>query len=498
MKVRRLLTDEVTADGLAVCERELVYDYPLHWHEFYEIEYVLDGEAEFIINDKSYLAQKNSFFFLTPVDFQRIVVKKGPLKVINIMFDGSLIEKELSSIIGSATCLENYPREKLDLLFEEYKFRRSLWKFSCRQVLNLILADVCRVQGGAKETVSSDFIRSEQIYLQKHFFEDITLEAAAARAGFSKNYFSRLFHEETGKTFIKYLTDLRVAHAALLAEHTNRSVTHICEQCGFKNTAHFMRLFKKTYGVTVFQYRNAVRNKGEKIMWNGKNKALTFSFDDGIAQDKKIIELFDKYGVKATFNVNSGLAVGSKGTLDRRGAIVDFSRMNLSEVPEVYKGHEVAAHGIMHYHLRQLDDQALIHEVEDDRKVLSELVGYNVQGMAYPFSVSASCDDRVKEILKTKTGIKFARTTDSTYNFEFPAELLQLNPTAHVLEWDELFRLAKEFTEYAGEEKKLFYIWGHGFDLDTHPDNWVKLEDLLKILAQREDTFYGTNSEVLL
>ena len=498
MKVRRLLTDEVNIDGLTVCERELKYDYPLHWHEFYEIEYVLEGEAEFIINDKSYLAQKNSFFFLTPVDFQRITIKKGPLRVINVMFDGSLIEKELGSIIGTAAFLKNYPQEKLNMLFGEYKFRRSLWKFSCRQILNLILTDVCRTQGPQNEAVSSDFIRSEQMYLQKHFFEDITLESAAARAGFSPNYFSRLFHSETGKTFIKYLNDLRLSHAALLAEHTGRSVAQICEQSGFKNHAHFMRLFKKTHKMTVIQYRKKMREERKKIMWQGKTKALTFSFDDGIAQDKKIIELFNKYGIKATFNINSGLAVGSEGTLNRRGAIVDFSRMLLSDVPKIYKGHEVAAHGSLHYHLRQLDDEALINEVEGDRKILSELVGYTVKGMAYPFSVGASCDDRVKDVLRTKTGIKYARTTDSTYSFSLQSDLLQFNPTAHILEWDELFKLAKEFRDYSGEEKKLFYIWGHGFDLDTDPDNWVKLEELLKILAKKEDTFYGTNSEVLL
>ncbi len=267
MKAKRLLMDEIVKDGFAVCERKLNYDYPLHWHEFYEIEYVLEGEGEFIINDKKHPAQKGSFFFITPIDFQRIVIKKRPLKVINIVFDGSWIEKELGSIIGTTVVAQEYRQEKINMLFEEYKSRRSLWKFCCRQILNLILSDVCRIQGNSGKTVSSDFIRHEQIYLQKHFFEDITLETAAARAGFSKNYFSQLFHKETGKTFINYLTDLRITHAALLAEHTNRSVAHICEQCGFKNTAHFMRLFKKTYGVTVFQYRKNMRSeRKEQIM----------------------------------------------------------------------------------------------------------------------------------------------------------------------------------------------------------------------------------------
>ena len=499
MKVRRLLNEEVLRDGITVCERQLPFDYPLHWHEFYEIEYVLEGEAEFVINDKRYKATKNSFFFLTPVDFQSIKITKAPLRVINVMFDGGLIETELGGIINAPAAVSDYPQQKLDMLFGEYKRRQSLWKFSCRQILNLILADVCRVSGNAGEAAHFDFIRNEQIYLQKHFFENITLNDAAARAGFSPNYFSRLFHKETGKTFNAYLTDLRISHAALLAEHTSKNVSDICEQCGFKNPAHFMRLFKKAHNMTVLKYRKMVREeRKEKIMWNSKAKALTFSFDDGINQDKRLIELFNKYGVKATFNINSGLAVGSKGTLERRGATVDFSRMHLSNVPETYKGHEVAAHGIMHYHLRQLDDEALIHEVEEDRKTLSALVGYNVQGMAYPFSVSASCDDRVKDILRSKTGIKFARTTDSTYSFELQNDLLQFNPTAHILEWEELFRLAEEFVAYSGNERKLFYIWGHGFDLDTADDNWGKLESLLKILSGREDTFYGTNSEVLL
>lgn len=41
-------------------------------------------------------------------------------------------------------------------------------------------------------------------------------------------------------------------------------------------------------------------------MWNGKKKAVTFSFDDGVTQDIRLIEIFNKYGLKGTFNLNSG------------------------------------------------------------------------------------------------------------------------------------------------------------------------------------------------
>ena len=49
-------------------------------------------------------------------------------------------------------------------------------------------------------------------------------------------------------------------------------------------------------------------------MWNGKKKAITFSFDDGVTQDRRLVEIFNKYGLKATFNLNSEL-------LDRKSVV---------------------------------------------------------------------------------------------------------------------------------------------------------------------------------
>ena len=56
-------------------------------------------------------------------------------------------------------------------------------------------------------------------------------------------------------------------------------------------------------------------------MFNGKMKAITFSYDDGVTQDKRLIEIFNKYGLKATFNLNSGL-LGKERTLVRDGVTV--------------------------------------------------------------------------------------------------------------------------------------------------------------------------------
>lgn len=64
------------------------------------------------------------------------------------------------------------------------------------------------------------------------------------------------------------------------------------------------------------------------IMFNGKKKALTFSYDDGVTQDVRLIEMFNKYNLKATFNLNSEL-LGRGGMLVRNGVQISHKKINL-------------------------------------------------------------------------------------------------------------------------------------------------------------------------
>ena len=159
-------------------------------------------------------------------------------------------------------------------------------------------------------------------------------------------------------------------------------------------------------------------------MWNGKNKAITFSYDDGTMQDIRLAELFHKYGLKATFNLNSE-KLGTPNTLLREGVQVDHTKIKPEDVKSVYAGHEVAAHTLTHPHLTKItDDAEIIRQVEQDRLNLSELVGYEVVGFAYPGG-GINHSPRIAELIRKHTGIKYARTADSNYAFELQNHLLQ-------------------------------------------------------------------------
>ena len=68
-----------------------------------------------------------------------------------------------------------------------------------------------------------------------------------------------------------------------------------------------------------------------RIMINGKNKFITFSYDDGVTQDKQLIEIFNKYNLKATFNINSEL-LGQPGSLVRNGVHINHTKNNPEDV----------------------------------------------------------------------------------------------------------------------------------------------------------------------
>lgn len=233
-------------------------------------------------------------------------------------------------------------------------------------------------------------------------------------------------------------------------------------------------------------------------MWNGKNKALTFSFDDGAIQDIKAVEILDRYGLKATFNLNSAY-LGTQGSCEYNGRTVSRDKVSAFEVREIYKNHEVAAHTVSHPDLTKLCEDDIAYQVEADRKILSELCGYEVYGMAYPGG-GVNNDERVAGVIKRRTKIKYARTIASTYRFDLQREnLLRFDPTVYYLEADKMFELAEQFLSLKTDKPQLFYIWGHTYELDFGDQiNWQRFEEFCKSVSRRDDIFYGTNSEILL
>ncbi|MBQ8284497.1 MAG: polysaccharide deacetylase family protein [Clostridia bacterium] len=230
-------------------------------------------------------------------------------------------------------------------------------------------------------------------------------------------------------------------------------------------------------------------------MWNGKKKAVTFSFDDGVKQDIRAVEIMNTYGLKGTFNLNSGY-FGTLSSLERNGRTVCHDKVMPSDVKRIYQGHEVAVHTITHPNLTTLEEDAIVYQVETDRKILSDICGYEVVGMAYPCG-GVNNDDRVAEIIRNNTGVKYARTITSTHNFDKQENLLRFNPSVYYVEKN-LEEIVDKFLALDAVEPQLLYIWGHTYEMDAGYIEWEEFERICKKLSGQKDIFYGTNKQVLL
>lgn len=220
-------------------------------------------------------------------------------------------------------------------------------------------------------------------------------------------------------------------------------------------------------------------------------KLLTFSFDDGVCQDERFIEILNKYNLKATFNLNYAL-LGLDGHLIINEKRINHTKISPDRVKEIYWGHEVASHTLTHPFLPEQKDEVVVHQVEGDRRSLSELVGYEVRGFAYPGG-GVNCNERLEKLLAENTNVEYARTTVPTYNFNLQSRLHLFNPTCALLkDKGELLSLWERFVSTEAEGIQLFYIWGHTYELDVN-DDWQFFEDFCKLISNNENVYYCTN-----
>ncbi|SDN61959.1 polysaccharide deacetylase family protein [Acetanaerobacterium elongatum] len=209
----------------------------------------------------------------------------------------------------------------------------------------------------------------------------------------------------------------------------------------------------------------------------GRKAAVTLSYDDGQVYDRRLVEILNRYGLKATFHLNSG-------TLDREGFITS------KEVAALYAGHEVACHGVQHLYFTHLSREQLVSELWEDRRRLEELTNSPVTGLSYPFGVYS---DDVVAVVKS-LGFEYARTVESTGGFQAEPDFLRWKPTCH--HKNELLNHEKHLlAPFEYERLQLFYIWGHSYEFERD-GNWSLMEEFCSQIGSHDEVWYATNIEV--
>jgi len=220
----------------------------------------------------------------------------------------------------------------------------------------------------------------------------------------------------------------------------------------------------------------------------GKKKAFNITYDDGVLQDVRFVQLLNKYGIKGTFNLNSQLMQEEFAWTHPHG--MQVKRLSPQAAKNLYDGHEIASHTLTHPYMHALSDEELYRQLKEDKENLENLFGREVKGFAVPFDYY---DDRIADCAKA-CGFAYARKSEFTGNF---------TPCADLYHWKTgIYHIDPDLTTFVAdflntqEELALCQIVGHSYDLDAE-NLWGTMELIFAALRSRNDIWFCTNQELV-
>lgn len=246
---------------LMIQNRRLEESYPIHGHDYYEMELIIEGSGTQWINNTNVPFEKGSLFLLSPESYHRVEIDTT-VSLFSIHFPFWMAEKMGFEQIEHAYAAKLSPQEYQQLFLlltalaqpEHAKLDYSVQELQATTMQILILL----LRRGTVYSLSKPGRHLQQAlkYIRDHHTNPALRIADVARiCGLSTCYFSSLFHQTVGCRYADYLTDYRLRHACALLSSSHLSITEVAYEAGFSSLAHFFRSFKKTVGCTPTVYR---------------------------------------------------------------------------------------------------------------------------------------------------------------------------------------------------------------------------------------------------
>ena len=219
-------------------------------------------------------------------------------------------------------------------------------------------------------------------------------------------------------------------------------------------------------------------------------KYITIRMDDGTTQDERMMEIMRSYGVDCcTFYLNSGLFGANWTWVGQNFNRPDVTHLRYTRrqlATGIYDGFDVECHTVNHPSLKNYTEREVTNEVKNDADTLRKIFGYEPIGLAWPGGDTEWNEQNIVTILNT-TNVRYGscttrNTAKGLSKFSLPQYFMTWYPTCSVVDADAQ-RLLEEFIAADCTEDMLFYVWGHGFELDLHYA-WDKFELMIKTIAE--------------
>ena len=259
------------------------FDYPLHKHKEFELNFVEHasgvrrivgdsveeiGEFDLVLVGGGGLEHVWEQGSCTSKNIREITIQFSP-----DLFEGEMLSKNqfasIRKMLDDAQYGISFPMETImkvyhvldklaletteDERFLQFlKFLYILYELSVSKGANVLASNSSAKHASREE---SRRIQKVKQFIDEHYTEELGLSQIADLAGMSPVAFSRFFRQRTGGTLTDYIVDIRLGHAARLLVDTDKNVSEICYECGFNNLSNFNRAFKAKCGSSPREFR---------------------------------------------------------------------------------------------------------------------------------------------------------------------------------------------------------------------------------------------------
>lgn len=252
-----------------------------HYHNDYELIFILEGKIELKINHTTYILEKNSLVFINNMEQHGYRVLEYPYKRYVIMMKPDFLQSAVNEPVLTSIFqlrpdhfnhLLNVPEQEVsnlshffNCMYRESKGNKDFRDTNLKLLLYQLLISIYRISNQHFPMANlnksmNQLITSIQNYIEEHYMEDLSLKDISKLFYTDMYYLCHIFKNVTGSTFKSYLIKQRISKAKDLLAYTEDHITQVGFDCGFNNINHFIRTFKKMLGITPHQYRKKCKD----------------------------------------------------------------------------------------------------------------------------------------------------------------------------------------------------------------------------------------------
>ena len=253
-----------------------------HYHNFYEIYYMVDGKGTYFINDKLYDIVPGDIIIVPPntihsTDYGNKEYERALLEFTDGMLPKYMREK--LKLLPNLYRHQGISHEVYNMLRDmerEYKDSDEFSRDEISYLINHLIVTLFRNLSAVKPVHSRDAVISEVIaFIKENYRTNITLGQLAEMHFISPEHLSRSFKKETNFGFNEFIALVRLQQAEMLLKNRgNMSIAEVAYACGYNDSNYFSDKFKRTYGMSPLQYSKSFRiGKAQKTRKPRKKKS---------------------------------------------------------------------------------------------------------------------------------------------------------------------------------------------------------------------------------